>query len=217
MKKIILTSLLGLGLISFAATASATLIFNLGGCDYTDDPFGTGSCRGSGADIAYNSMTMTFAQNGTDTVRMTLDTSNMAPGLGKITSVWFNVNGFDFADLSFASYSGVETKKIIEGGNVGNMGQFAISFSYVTSGPLGAFKYGMQSSYDITADGLTENSFAALNSEGFAGVFHLGVITGNGENGHSAGGVPVPASPSMLLFGTGLAGLAGVSRKRKKK
>ena len=216
MKKIILTSLLGLGLISFAATASATLIFNLGGCDYTDDPFGVELCGGSGADIAYNSMTMTFAQNGTGTVRMTLDTGNMAPGLGKITSVWFNVNGFDFVDLSFASYSGVETEKIVEAGNVGNMGSFDINFDYVTSGPLGVFKYGMQSSYDITADGLTENSFSALNSEGFAGAFHLGV-TGNGESGYSDGGAPVPASPSMLLFGTGLAGLAGVSRKRKKK
>jgi hypothetical protein len=216
MKKIILTSLLGLGLISFAATASATLIFNSGGCDYTDDLFGIESCGGNRADIVYDSMTMKFVQNGTDTARITIDTSNMAPDPGKVTFVWFNGNSLDFADLSSTSHLGVETKKIVEGGNVGNTGQFDIRFDHVTSGPLGAFQYGMQSSCDITGDGLTGNLFAALNSEGYADAFHMGV-TGNEESGHYDGGAPVPASASMFLFGTGLVGLVGFSKKRKKK
>ena len=222
MKKTFLTAIAGLGLVLFTAPANASFVFNVGGCDFSSDA-SSGACGGSGADLADDVMTLTFEQNGTDRVTLTIATGQMPTDLGKITDVWFNVtNGQTFQDLSFNHVSGIAADRIIAGGNVPSAGIFDINFEYVSSGPLGAFYYDMTSVYDISASGLLESSFNDLTSAGYAAAMHMN-ITGSGDSGHYGGfsepysepcpAVPLP--PTVLMLASGLAGLLGLRFRKK--
>jgi hypothetical protein len=204
MKKIVLTCLVGLFSIALAATASASLVFDLGGSDFT----------GSGAAVLpADALTLTFEQNGLDTVRLTIDAANMPTNTAKIKDVWFNVdNGLDFGDLSFSYVSGVSADSISAGGNVASAGIFDTHFEYDVSGALGAFYYGNSSVYDISGSGLLVSYFDDVSTKGYPAVFKLNE-TGNGRSGHYS---TVPEPATMLLFGTGLAGLVGLRTRRKK-
>ncbi len=213
MNKILLTTLVGLLL--FTGPANASLVFNLGGCDFSSDG-SSGSCGGSGADLEDNVLSLTFEQNGADSVRLTIDSGQMDSGLGKVTNVWFNVkNGLTFGDLTFNYVSGVEAKKIRAGGNIASGGIFDISFDYKSAKELGQFYHPKTSVYDITASGLLESSFDDLSSKGLAAAMHMN-ITGSDDGGHYSASMPaVPLPPSGMMLVSGLAGLIAL-RSRKK-
>lgn len=234
-KKVLVTLGLGFGLFCLAPAAQASLVFYLGGCDFSADDGGTGSCGGSGADLPANALKMTFMNNGLDSVRLTIDAANMPADTDKISHVWFNVDtGLDFDDLSFSYVSGeaVKTPKgIVAGGNVDGAGIFDIEFRYPTS----SFGPGESSVYNILGSGLTENSFNQWSTGGplsFLAAFHLNITehangntinnnfhinnsNGNGVEGDSGHYGATPAPATLLLFGSGLFGLAAVGRKRK--
>lgn len=216
MKKILSAGLaMGL-LLGGVGFVHATLIYNLGGCDFSADLGGTGSCGGSGADLPLNALVMTFEQQGSDTVRLTMDADGMPDGTGKISDVWFNVDGFSFTDLNFTWVSGVVANEFKAGGNVSSAGDYLVDGTYKVAGVLGDFYFDKTSVYDIFATGLSESDFDVLSSEGYGPVMHVN-ITGNGESGHYTTTTPVPEPATMLLLGTGLAGLVGMVRRRREK
>ena len=194
-----------------ASTVSAALVFNLGGTDFSVD----GGGIGSGATLPENSLIMTFEQNGDNTVKLTLNTAYMPHSASKISDVWFNVGGgLSYSDLTFSQIGGVGTKSISQGGNVSSAGIFDVNFNYKTSGPKGTFYYGMTSVYNITATGLVESDFSDLSTGGYFAAMHVN-NTGNGESGHYGGSaVPIPAS--LFLLGSGLIGVVGLGKRRKK-
>ncbi len=208
-------------MLGLSANASA-LIINLGGGDFTADSGGTGSLGGSGADLPDNALVLTFVNNGTDTVRLTIDGANLPVGTGKLSDVWFNLDP-SLNITSFTYVSGVVAQSTSTGSfNVGGgAGNFDVLFEYSPAGPTGDFFSGSSSVYDLVGAGLTESLFNFLSSGAspLAAAFHLN-ITGNVIDDEEQGGhygatsvIPIPAA--LWLFGSSLLGLAAFKRTRE--
>jgi hypothetical protein len=138
-------------------------------------------------------------------------------------TVLFNVaSPVDPTTLTYTYVSGVQTSGIAfntNGGNQIKAGVFSVDFEYPTAASQARLAGGTSSVYDLTGQGITENSFAALSTPDhfsigtFFAAAHVQGIPG-GLSG-STGAIPEPSS--ITLGALGMIGLLGFYRSLKRR
>jgi hypothetical protein len=125
------------------------------------------------------------------------------------STLGFNVIGTSGSFTNPTISKGIQNAQTVPSGGVGSTG-FDILFTFAN--PLAQrFNLGDSITYNITGEGITEDSFRFMNSQNKANVgAHLML---GGMNSVAAAPVPIPAA--VWLLGSGLIGLAVIRRKRK--
>ena len=180
-------------------------------------------------------LTAVFAQQGANTVRLTMTATNLT-GNEFIDEWLFNLNPLkDPTDLTFTHFSGETAVITTVADNTNSIpadggGYYDIQFDFPQP-QSSRFGVGDQSVYDITLAGLLESDFNFLAApHGGNGVFHtaahvLGIGTndesgwigdsnGNGNGNGNGEPPPIPEPSTFLLFAAGLGSVAFLRKRR---
>jgi hypothetical protein len=218
-----LIGLLMLGWLVTLATqqhASADIIFQLNTVISGDTPKGSPPW-----------LKVTFANNGTDKVKMTVDNFVQDPSQF-VSSLFFNVNISDKSKLAVNYVSGQKYDKVDFGKKGFGGNTYDILIDYETANNINRFTDGEQSVFEITApgSGLTENSFSFSGQYmvahvqgiplqgGGTGSSWIGPDGSGGGNGNGNGGgtgTPIPEPTTLALFGL-MAGAGAVGYRLRR-
>jgi hypothetical protein len=207
-----LGAVLTLGLMPAPANA-ATVTFNL------DSEFSGGDDPAGGTPW----VTATFADIAGG-VRMTIDTLGLV-GEEFLTEFYFNIDPF-LTPTNTNYVSGVTASAFdygLDAFHADGDGFFDAQFDYPVSG-AGIFGALMTSVYDLLHADLSVSNIIALSlgaGNSPDGLYVAAKIQGIGPDGEGSGWITggpsvVPLPPALLLFLTGLAGIAFLSRRQRK-